>query len=42
MAPCYYGGIVIGSHLFSRTKEAALRQFALALLMTVCAVALFR
>jgi uncharacterized membrane protein YfcA len=42
MAPCYYGGIVIGSHLFSRTKETALRQFALALLMTVCAVALFR
>lgn len=42
MAPCYYGGIVIGSHLFSRTKETALRQFALALLMTVCTVALFR
>ncbi len=42
MAPCFYGGIVIGSHLFSRTKETALRQFALALLMTVCTVALFR
>ncbi len=42
MAPCYYGGIVIGSHLFSRTKETALRQFALTLLMAVCAVALFR
>lgn len=42
MAPCYYGGIVIGSHLFSRTKETALRQFALVLLMTVCAVVLFR
>lgn len=42
MAPCYYGGIVIGGHLFHRTKETALRQFALVLLMTVCAVALFR
>jgi hypothetical protein len=42
MAPCYYGGIVIGGHLFSRTKETALRRFALALLMIVCAVALFR
>lgn len=42
MAPCYWGGIVIGSHLFSRTKETALRRFALVLLIAVCVVALFR
>jgi uncharacterized membrane protein YfcA len=42
MAPCFYGGIVIGTQLFCRTSENALRQFALVLLMSVSAVALFK
>jgi uncharacterized protein len=42
MGPCYYGGILVGSHLFRRTGEAALRQLALVLLMSVSAVALLR
>ncbi len=42
MAPCFYGGIVIGTYLFSRVSETRFRLLALALLMSVSTVALFR
>jgi hypothetical protein len=42
MAPCYYAGIIAGSHVFRRTREGTLRQLALVLLMSVSAVALLR
>jgi uncharacterized membrane protein YfcA len=42
MAPCFYGGIVIGTHLFVHASERALRQVALVLLMSVSAVALLK
>jgi uncharacterized protein len=42
MAPCYYGGIMVGSHVFRRTREGTLRQLALVLLMSVSAVSLLR
>lgn len=42
MAPCFYGGIIIGTQLFCHTNERALRRFALVLLMVVSVAALFK
>lgn len=42
MAPCYALGVLLGSHLHGRTREAVLRRTAVLLLIAVCAVALLR
>lgn len=41
MAPFFYGGIIVGTHMFRRFSETRFRQFTLALLMTVSMIAFF-
>jgi hypothetical protein len=41
LAPGYYGGLVVGTRLFSRFNDARFRQFTLLLMMAVSAGILF-
>jgi uncharacterized membrane protein YfcA len=41
LAPGYYGGLVVGTRLFSRFNDARFRQFTLVLMMAVSAGILF-